>query len=533
MTAVTVIAVVKWTWLLGAVALGGYLLARHRAHGRITLVAGWVVVGAALAIGAGLIHLPNLEKLIEDAGTALGRWTYLLVGVLAFLETGAFIGLVAPGETAVLVGGLVAGQGRISLAVLIAIVWVAAVLGDVTSFTIGRRLGREWLLLHGARLKITEDKLETVEGFFERHGGATIVIGRFIGFVRPLAPFVAGASRFPLRRFVPYDVLGAGLWSATFCVLGYVFWRSFDKLTTYVSRGLFAFGTVIAFGAAIYGLVRLRNDERLRARGRAWLAEREDSRLWRPVVLAAGPTWRWFGRPTAAGAEGFGRFAMNRLTPGAGLGLELTTMLAGLAVGAFAFMLIGEAVRAGGIGGLTGADDAAANLASDLRTDWLVDTAKVVTNLGSSPVTGLLVAVTAIWAAIKRRWIDAGALVAGWLLSVLAVHLTKAAYDRPRPAGSLIDTALSSFPSGHSAYAVSLVACAVVLVRAGTGWAVRFAAVAVAAGLVVVVAATRVYLGAHYLTDVLGGIALGVAVWCAVGVAALVVGRVRHNVAER
>jgi membrane protein DedA with SNARE-associated domain/membrane-associated phospholipid phosphatase len=525
------IAVVKWTWLLGAVALGGYLLARRRSHGRVTLIAGSIVVAAALAIGAGLIHLPNLEKVIEDAGTALGRWTYLLVGALAFLETGAFIGLVAPGETAVLVGGLVAGQGRISLAVLIAIVWGAAVLGDVTSFMLGRRLGRGWLLRHGARLKITEDKLVTVEGFFGRHGGATIVIGRFIGFVRPLAPFVAGASKFPLRRFVPYDVLGAGLWSATFCVLGYVFWRSFDRLTTYVSRGLFAFGTVIVIGAAIYGLIRLRNDEQLRERVRAWLAEREDSTLWRPVVRSAGPLWRWLGRPFAAGAEGVGRFSLHRITPGAGLGLELTTMLAGLAVGGFSFMLIGEAVRTGGIGGLSGTDEAVANLANDLRTDWLVDAAKVVTNLGSSPVTGLLVAVTAIWAAIRRRWIDAGALVAGWLLCVLAVHLTKAAYDRPRPVGSLIDTTLSSFPSGHSAYAVSLVACAVVLVRAGTGWAVRFAAVTVAAVLVVVVAATRVYLGAHYFTDALGGIALGVAVWCAVGVAAIVVGRVRHNVA--
>jgi undecaprenyl-diphosphatase len=526
---IVIVAVVKWTWLLGAVAIGGYLLARRHAHGRVTLAAGWIVVAAALAIGAGLIHLPNLEKLIEDAGTALGKWTYLLVGLLAFLETGAFIGLVAPGETAVLVGGLVAGQGRISLAVLIAIVWAAAVLGDVTSFTVGQRLGREWLLRHGERLKITDERLKTVEGFFERHGGATIVIGRFIGFVRPLAPFVAGASGFPLRRFLPYDVLGAGAWSATFCVLGYVFWRSFNQLTTYVSRGLFAFATVVVIIAAIYGLVRLRNDEALRERVRGRLAEREDSRLWRPVVRAVGPLWRWLGRPTAAGAEGIVRFSMHRLTPGAGLGLELTTMLAGLAVGGFAFLLIGDTIRTGGLGGLSGADAAMAELSRDLRTGWLVDVARVVTDLGTSLVIGVLVAVTAAWAAFKRRRLDAATLVAGFGLSVLAVHLAKASYNRPRPTASLVDTVLSSFPSGHAAYVVSLVACATVLVRAGSGWAVRFAAILVAAGLVVVVATTRVYLGAHYFTDVLGGIALGVAVWCAVGVAALIAARVRHN----
>ena len=143
-----------------------------------------------------------------------------------------------------IVGGLVAGQGEISLMVLIAIVWTCAVLGDLTSYTLGRRLGREFMVQHGARVKITEERLEQVEAFFERRGGMTILIGRFIGLVRAIAPFIAGASQMPLRKFLPYDVLGAGLWATTFCVLGYVFWRSFDQLTAWVSRGLFAFGLV-------------------------------------------------------------------------------------------------------------------------------------------------------------------------------------------------------------------------------------------------------------------------------------------------
>ena len=95
-------------------------------------------------------------------------------------------------------------------------------------------------------MKITEERLEQVERFFERRGGMTILIGRFIGLVRAIAPFIAGASRMPLRKFLPYDILGAGLWATTFCVLGYVFWRSFDQLTAWVSRGLFAFGLVVA-----------------------------------------------------------------------------------------------------------------------------------------------------------------------------------------------------------------------------------------------------------------------------------------------
>jgi membrane protein DedA with SNARE-associated domain len=290
----------KWGWLLTALALAAFLVIRRRKLGRATQAAGWLATAVAAAIGVGAIPLPNIEELFLDVGRALGGWTYLVVGVLAFLETGAFVGLVAPGETAVIVGGVVAGQGEISLWVLIAIVWTCAVAGDVTSYTAGRKLGRAWLLRHGDRLKITEPRLKQVEQFFERRGGITILIGRFIGFVRALAPFIAGTSGMPLRRFLPYDILGAGAWAATFSTLGFVFWHSFDKLTTYVSRGLFAFGTVVALVVALVLLVRLQRDPALRVRAGAWLDERaKDNRFWSWVRRVAGPTWRLVGRPAS------------------------------------------------------------------------------------------------------------------------------------------------------------------------------------------------------------------------------------------
>ena len=113
----------KWSWLLGALALAAFLVARRHRLGRWTQVAGWLAVAGAALIGVGLVELPNLEELLLKVGRALGPWTYALVGVLAFLETGAFVGLVAPGETAVIVGGVGAGQGEISLFVLISVVW--------------------------------------------------------------------------------------------------------------------------------------------------------------------------------------------------------------------------------------------------------------------------------------------------------------------------------------------------------------------------------------------------------------------------
>jgi undecaprenyl-diphosphatase len=167
-------------------------------------------------------------------------------------------------------------------------------------------------------------------------------------------------------------------------------------------------------------------------------------------------------------------------------------------------------------------DTWAFDVADRLRNDMLVDLAKVLTEIGSYPVVLVAALVTAGWALWRRRPADAGALVVGVLLTDVAVHAAKDAYDRPRPSGSLVETTLSAYPSGHALQSVTLVACAVVLVRGGAGWAIRIAAVTVAWILVAIVAVSRVYLHAHYLTDVLGGVALGTALWSALGALVLI-----------
>jgi undecaprenyl-diphosphatase len=209
-------------------------------------------MSAALVLyGVGIIQLPQIEDVIASVGSSLGVYTYALVGLMAFLETGAFVGLVIPGETAVIVGGVVAGQGHIDLGLLLGLTWVCAFTGDVTGYLLGRRLGRAFLLAHGARMHITEERLIQVESFFGRHGPATILIGRFVGLVRAVAPFLAGASRYPLRRFIGLAGLGTGLWSAAFVLLGYVFWQSLDEAIAIAKRGSLGLGGTVAVTLAV------------------------------------------------------------------------------------------------------------------------------------------------------------------------------------------------------------------------------------------------------------------------------------------
>ncbi|HVY97648.1 MAG TPA: bifunctional DedA family/phosphatase PAP2 family protein [Solirubrobacterales bacterium] len=480
----------------------------------------WVLLGAAAVVVAvayyfisqQLGHL-DLQGLLEDLSNALGAWTYLIVGAFAFAETGAFVGLVVPGETVMLLGGAVAGQGAIDIYLLIAIAWFSAWLGDTTSFFLGRRLGRGFVLEHGPRFGISHERFERVEDYFSRHGGKTIFIGRFISLVRAFAPFIAGSSGMRYRAFVPYSILGTGLWASAHILVGYVFSRSIESAAEYAGKGAFLLATLIVVVVAVVVTVRFLRVEENRRRTVAWMGEHGATR-W---LVALGRRYR----PQL-------RFLWNRVTPGGTFGLEFTSLLAALAVALF--VLIAYAVVVGREPGATPGDVTAFEVAEHLRTAWLTSVAKVITALGSGPVIGLLTVACAAALAARRRWAELGVLVVGTLLITVGVGEIKAVVDRPRPEGGLIDVAGSAYPSGHAAHSVFYLWLALTIVlRLRPGMARATAVVLTGLALTVLVGLSRVYLNVHYLSDVSGGWALGVASFSLCALVALVISQVRQT----
>jgi membrane protein DedA with SNARE-associated domain/membrane-associated phospholipid phosphatase len=512
---------------VAAVALVAYVVWRWRRLPRGRRI-GLPLLAVALGVYASgvLPALPDAKTVIVDVARALGPFTYVLVGLLAFLETGAFVGLIAPGETVVLAGGVIAGQGEIKLLPLIGLVWACAVAGDTTSFFIGRRLGRDFMLRHGPKVKITRERLEQVESYFQRYGGRTILIGRFIGLVRALAPFIAGSSRLEYRRFIPYSVVGCGLWATLFCLLGYIFWASFDKVADVAGRATFAFGVLAAlvFGA-VYVYRRLRDDEE-RRRLEAWIERQSRKPLLGPPFRLARFVWRGLLRPVWHTIAPEVRFAWNRITPG-DLGLELTTAVAVAGAGAFTFVLYANAVA--DHPGPLPFDRMFADLIQSWRPSMAIDAVRVLTDLGSLPVVGTLVLVTAFLLALRGHGIEPAVLIAGFVLVFLAVNLAKAGIDRPRPSDALIDASGSSFPSGHAAYSVAWVAVAVALTRVLPGLASRASVIVAGLAVCLFVAGSRVYLGVHYGSDVLAGLGLGFALYGICAIAGLIVAFIRHN----
>jgi undecaprenyl-diphosphatase len=474
------------------------------------------IAAIAVVVIAGYVaftRLVDVEQVLEDVSHALGAWTYLLVGVFAFAETGAFIGLVVPGETVMILGGATAGQGATDVYILIAIAWFSAWLGDTTSFLVGRRLGRDFVLRHGPRFGIDHDRFEQVEDYFSRHGGKTIFIGRFVGLVRALAPFIAGSSGMRYRAFVPYCILGTGIWVASAIVLGYLFSRNIDSVLDYAGKGAFALGTLIVI---VVGAIALRRHFRVAENRRAAVRWMESHAATRWMVAL----YRRF-QPEL-------QFLWNRVTPGGSFGLEFTSLMAILAVAGF--VVIGYTSIVSGDPGPTPGDMTAADVVESLRAGWLVDVAKGVTVLGSSGVVLALGLLCAGVLAARRRWPELAVLAFGLAITFIGVHELKAEVGRPRPEGSLVDTSGSSFPSGHAAYSVFYVWLTVTIVaRLRPGIPRGAAIVAAGIALTALVGLSRVYLDAHYLSDVNAGWALGAAAFSLCAAAALVVTTLRQN----
>jgi membrane-associated protein len=152
-------------------------------------------------------------SLLVDAGP----WVLAVVGLIVFIESGLLFPFL-PGDSLLFTVGLLHVQLGLSLPVLILVVMAAAIAGDQAGYVIGRAAGRRWFREDARILKLSH--LESAESFFTRYGGRALVLARFVPIVRTYTPLVAGAARYPYRKFVGWNVLGAVAWAVSVTLLG-------------------------------------------------------------------------------------------------------------------------------------------------------------------------------------------------------------------------------------------------------------------------------------------------------------------------
>jgi membrane-associated protein len=169
----------------------------------------------------------HLNVFLNDQAGALGGWLYLILFAIIFAETGLVVTPFLPGDSLLFAVGALAADPNspLSLPILLGLLVIAAIVGDAVNYTIGFRLGPKVFKYENSRL-LNKKHLERTHQFYEKYGGKTIILARFIPIIRTFAPFVAGIGQMSYRRFAVYNVTGGAAWVVIFLLGGYYFGTS-------------------------------------------------------------------------------------------------------------------------------------------------------------------------------------------------------------------------------------------------------------------------------------------------------------------
>lgn len=188
-----------------------------------------------------------------------GPVIYAVVAALVFAEAALFFGMVFPGETAIVVGGVLASQQRVSLPILLIIVAVSAVVGDSVGYEIGRHFGDR--LLDTKALRKHREKLDGAHHLLRRRGALAVFIGRFTAILRAIMPALAGSARMPYGRFLVFNALGGITWGVGFTMGGYLAGTAFEQVAQWAGRVLAIAVAAIALIAIVIWFLRRRRRE--------------------------------------------------------------------------------------------------------------------------------------------------------------------------------------------------------------------------------------------------------------------------------
>ena len=204
----------------------------------------------------------KLDKHLEKLTADYGGWTYAILFTIVFCETGLVVTPFLPGDSLLFAAGAIASLGTLDIGLLLVLLTVAAVLGDTVNYHLGKYLGPK--VLRGEKSWLFNRKhLDRTHAFFERYGGKTIIIARFVPIVRTFAPFIAGVGSMSYRRFLAYNVIGGVIWVVGFTLAGYWFgqWPAVKRNFGLVIIGII----VISVLPAVFEFFRAKAESRRKA----------------------------------------------------------------------------------------------------------------------------------------------------------------------------------------------------------------------------------------------------------------------------
>lgn len=433
-----------------------------------------------------------MTSLIEHILSLSGWLALLIVFAVPALESSVFLGFFFPGETALILGGVLASYHRVSLwAVLVAGI-SGAIIGDSVGYLVGREYGPRLLQARPFRRFLKPRRIEQAQEYLTRRGGRAVFFGRFTAALRVLVPGLAGMARMRYRVFLPFNVAGGAIWGTIMVMLGYLAGASWKQVAHYATQVGIALFVVVVLALLLGHLLRSARDPD------SW-AGRQISRVGRSRLA------RWLERRFPAQL----RWLPARFQSGVPTGFALTVAVLTLAACAWSFGSLTNSV----LSHINSArlDPRVLAFVIGHRQPWLTGLAKTLTWLGSGFVLWPVVIGSglALWW-WRREWLPAVlpalSLAGAWAWSMLAKTL--AARPRP-PAVDWLGTFHGwSYPSGHAAQALGAWGMLGLMVMAGRSFGARALLMTGAFLLALVAGLTRLYLAANWMTDVLSGWAL-------------------------
>jgi undecaprenyl-diphosphatase len=421
-------------------------------------------------------------------------WTLAVVFLVALAESLAVVGLAVPGAAAMVAAGAFIALGALEFWPTLLVATAGAITGDGISFWLGHRYRDRIRSVWPFRRH--PDWLTRGEQFFHRHGGKSVLLGRFVGPVRPIIPVVAGMFGMQPVLFYAINVLSALVWAPAYLLPGMAFGASLSLASAVAARLALLLGLFVVL--AVLGVWSIRWISRVLPPRAARLAER----------LTA-----WSNRHPRTQ-----RIIGGVLDPAQPEFRALLTMGALLIGSGWLFLGVIEDVVTGDP--LVRADQGLYELMQGLRTPWGDRAMVFVTELGDGMVISLIAVATLAWLIGRKAWRTAGYWVAAIGFGQFATFMIKLIVRRPRPVADLYDgLSAHAFPSGHAAMSTVTYGFLAVLIAGQLPRPRRWFVYAAATLLVCTIACSRLYLGAHWLSDVIGGLSLGLAWVCLLAIA--------------
>jgi membrane-associated protein len=205
-----------------------------------------------------------VSAITSSLGHMSGLVAYAVVAALVFGETALFFGFVLPGEIAVVLGGVLASRGRVSLLLMMLVVVVAAIIGPLVGYEIGRRMGGR--VVASRPLRRMSPTVDKAGAALNARGAVAVLVGRFTAVLRALMPALAGTARMPYRTFVIYNAIGGFIWGVGYCLLGYLAGSAYTVIEREVGTGFAIAITVLVLAAiAVWALRRHRRSPAMAA----------------------------------------------------------------------------------------------------------------------------------------------------------------------------------------------------------------------------------------------------------------------------